>query len=102
MKKLINYFLIFLIWIYIIPVFTWLYKIFTAEKSVNDCMITYVRNIKYNWFKKWYWTYDHIDIKKYKWDREVWKVKWCLFYWNRENYLNYSNTIYCSLAYLLL
>lgn len=98
MKNILKYLLLLLL-IPIIPFITWIYKILSAKIDYNDCMLTYVNNIKYNWYKKWYWTKNHIDVNFYKWDIEIWKVNWCLFYWNKNIWLNYSNIIYCNLVY---
>jgi len=95
-KKSIIY---LIIWILTIPFFTWFYKILFSKIDNNDCMLTYVYNIKYNWYKKGYWLENHVDVKKYKWDIEIWKVNWCLFYWSWNPWLNYSNIVYCNLVY---
>lgn len=95
-----KYLLLFLL-IPFIPVFTWIYKILFAKIDYNDCMISYVYDLKYNWYKRGYWYDNHIDVILYKKDTQIWKVNWCLFYWNKNIWSAYSNIIYCNLVYKL-
>lgn len=108
MKKIIIYFLILIIWFFIVEIWLATYLVYTVEKNNNDCMISYVKEVKKDKnIKGFYYKTPlknfHIDTKIYKDYEVIWEATGCIIYPINNKYILQSifNSIYCKTAYIL-
>lgn len=107
MKRVYKISIVWIISILLLPFIISWYLFYTVNAGDNDCMKTYVENIKNNWYT-WGAFYKtpgnyHIDIYDFPEYELIGKVKWCNFYDIKEWYKAEAifNEIYCNTSYFL-
>jgi hypothetical protein len=108
MKKIFFYISSIFVGSFAVMVAISVYLFYAVEPGNNDCMRTYVKNIKTNTNLTWYyyktpWNSYHIDIKEFKEYEKLWIVKGCNIDLLDNKYIieGTFNTIYCYTTLIL-
>lgn len=108
MIGIFKYFSSLLGWVLLVMIIISLYFNITVEKGDNDCMQTYVAEIKENptitgyYYKTPYDSY-HIDTREYKEYKKIWIARGCLITPLDNRYVieNIFNSIYCYTTFII-